>query len=47
MLIFTIAHVATGALTLASSVVLAIQIWRNVASSRREEHVEETAAVIS
>jgi cytochrome c oxidase assembly protein subunit 15 len=47
MLIFTIAHVATGALTLASSVVLAIQIWRNVASSRREEQVEETAAVIS
>jgi cytochrome c oxidase assembly protein subunit 15 len=47
MLIFTIAHVATGALTLASSVVLAIQIWRNVAAPRQETELKETAAVIS
>jgi len=47
MLIFTIAHVATGALTLASSVVLAIQIWRNVAAPKHEDQVEEGAAVIS
>ncbi len=30
MVILTVAHVATGALTLASSIVLAIQIRRNV-----------------
>jgi hypothetical protein len=27
---FTVAHVATGALTLASSIILAIQIFRHV-----------------
>ena len=47
MLVFTIAHVATGALTLASSVVLAIQIWRNVNAPRPEIIPTETAAVIS
>ena len=47
MLIFTIAHVATGALTLASSVVLAIQIWRNVRVPQSEPAHSETAAVIS
>ncbi|HLH43161.1 MAG TPA: COX15/CtaA family protein [Bryobacteraceae bacterium] len=47
MLIFTIAHVAIGALTLASSVVLAIQIWRNVAAPHPEKQAEETVAVIS
>ncbi|MBV9400824.1 MAG: COX15/CtaA family protein [Bryobacterales bacterium] len=47
MLIFTIAHVATGALTLASSVVLAIQVWRNVAVPRSQERSTETAAVAS
>ena len=47
MLVFTIAHVATGALTLASSVVLAIQIWRNVSAPQPEIVPTETAAVIS
>ena len=47
MLIFTIAHVATGALTLASSVVLAIQIWRNVTTPHAEALHTETAAVAS
>jgi cytochrome c oxidase assembly protein subunit 15 len=46
MLIFTIAHVATGALTLASSVVLTIQVWRNVIA-RAPERTTETAAVAS
>jgi cytochrome c oxidase assembly protein subunit 15 len=41
MVILTVAHVATGALTLASSVALAIQIRRNV----REAH--QTEAVIA
>jgi heme a synthase len=40
MVIVTVAHVATGALTLASSVVLAIQIRRNV-----REHSRATQAV--
>jgi cytochrome c oxidase assembly protein subunit 15 len=47
MLIFTIAHVATGALTLASSVVLAIQIWRNVAVPQEKTSHPETAVVTS
>lgn len=45
MLIFTIAHVATGALTLASSAVLAIQIWRNVSAPQVDALQTETAAV--
>lgn len=36
MVIVTVAHVATGALTLASSVVLAIQVRRNVTAPVRE-----------
>jgi len=40
MVVVTVAHVATGALTLASSVALAIQIRRNV-----REHAHETHAV--
>ncbi len=36
MVIVTVAHVATGALTLASSVVLAIQVRRNVTAPIRE-----------
>jgi cytochrome c oxidase assembly protein subunit 15 len=36
MVIVTVAHVATGALTLASSIALAIQIRRNVRESVRE-----------
>jgi cytochrome c oxidase assembly protein subunit 15 len=47
MLIFTIAHVATGALTLASSVVLAIQIWRNVRVPQAETIYSETARLVS
>ena len=55
MLIFTIAHVATGALTLAACVVLAIQIWRNVTLPRAQSSTggktagatSETAAVAS
>ena len=47
MLIFTIAHVATGALTLASSIALAIQIWRNVRAPQPDTIHTETAAVAS
>jgi uncharacterized membrane protein len=36
MVIVTVAHVATGALTLASSIALAIQIRRNVTEQARE-----------
>ena len=35
MVLMTVAHVATGALTLASSIVLAIQIRRNVREDER------------
>jgi heme a synthase len=44
MVIVTVAHVATGALTLASSIALSIQILRNVRSTASEQH---TAAVAS
>ncbi len=47
MLIFTIAHVATGALTLASSIVVAIQVWRNVTAPQEHAEPSETAAVTS
>jgi len=35
LLLLSVAHVATGALTWAASVVLAIQIWRNVRLASR------------
>ncbi len=35
MILFTVLHVATGALTMAASVIMAIQVYRNV---RRPEH---------
>jgi hypothetical protein len=38
MVISTVAHVAVGALLLATAVILAIQVWRNVPVSF-EEHV--------
>jgi heme A synthase len=43
MILITVAHVAIGAITLASSIVLAIQVRRNV----RARVVEATAAVTS
>jgi hypothetical protein len=44
MVLSTVAHVATGALTLASTIVLAIGIRRHV---RTQASVETEAAVIS
>lgn len=46
MVLSTVAHVATGALTLAASIVLAIQILRNVRVTAVEKPAEQ-AAVIS
>ena len=46
MVIFTVLHVAVGALTLAAGVILAIQIYRNVRRPEREARVG-TAAVAS
>jgi len=45
-ILFTVLHVATGALTLASSIVLSIQIRRNV-QARVEHEAASQAAVIS
>lgn len=45
--VFTVLHVATGALTLAASVVLAIQIRRNVHSPAEANADSRHAAVIS
>ena len=36
MVISTVAHVAVGALVLASAVVLAMQAWRNMGSVQQE-----------
>jgi len=46
MVISTVAHVAVGALLLATAVVLAIQVWRHVPVVARESvpHTEETPA---
>jgi len=37
MVLSTVAHVATGALLLATTVVLALQVWRHVAVTQRQE----------
>jgi heme A synthase len=47
MVLTTVAHVATGGLTLAASVVLAIQIRRNVHAPVEIESPESHAAVTS
>jgi hypothetical protein len=36
MVVSTVAHVAVGALLLASTVVLSIQVWRNVPAAHAE-----------
>jgi hypothetical protein len=44
MVLTTVAHVATGGLTLAASVVLAIQIRRNVRASEAAESHQQAVA---
>jgi cytochrome c oxidase assembly protein subunit 15 len=43
MVIVTVAHVATGALTLASTIALSIQILRNVRAATAQAHAEAAA----
>jgi heme a synthase len=47
MVISTVAHVAVGALLLATTVILAIQVWRHVPAAFREPlpHTEQNASV--
>jgi cytochrome c oxidase assembly protein subunit 15 len=47
MVVFTVAHVATGALTLAASIVLAIQIRRNVCAPQAAIQGSQQSAVTS
>lgn len=47
MVWFTVLHVAVGALTMASSVILTIQVLRNVRRPAAEAHVSSPAAVRS
>ena len=41
MVVSTVAHVAVGALLLATAVVMAIQVWRNVPAALKEPIVRE------
>jgi heme A synthase len=46
MVVSTVAHVAVGALLLATTVILAIQVWRHapVASAERARHAQQDAS---